>query len=377
MKNLLILFLFAFFSCIKTDTSISQTISQNATAPLLYHETFETSTPFAGLNTQFETSHAFTLATAPVFQGSRSGRFELRDTDPENNGGVRAEAVFPIASNLNRWYSFAVYFPSADYKFDSEDEVIGQWKQHEHDVSSAISLRIKEDKFRLTVFPAYKVTSIKYDLGLIPKDKWLSFVIHVKHSTGSDGLIELWIDGVKKLNRTGSNMYKLTSESGMTNPEWKIGVYKSGWNGSQTTMTTKRVLFYDDIKLGNENATYAEMVPTKGTTPPPPPTDTTSSAGFVFVDAHTEKDLYPIVEGGQYTLLGKTNIRLNTNAPTKFELSGPINYTYTDKSGPIYCLWDNDGSNYYYGLWKYPAKGNYTLKTTTGTVIKIIHFTIK
>src|SRR5688572_13533695 len=126
-----------------------KTISALAlSANILYNETFEGSTAFSGLNTQFETSHAFNIASSPVFQGSKSGRFELRDTDPENNGGTRAEAVFPVASNLNRWYSFAVYFPSADFKPDTGDELIGQWKQHEHDVSSAISLRIKEDRFR-------------------------------------------------------------------------------------------------------------------------------------------------------------------------------------------------------------------------------------
>ncbi|RYE26607.1 MAG: hypothetical protein EOP48_35075, partial [Sphingobacteriales bacterium] len=218
LVNVLSLVLSVLFSCNKaglqepvsaelegSEATISTLATTSLGKNLLYNETFEGSSYFNGLNTQFETSHAFTLTSSPLFQGTKSGRFELRDTDPENNGGVRAEVVFPVASNLNRWYSFAAYFPSADFKPDSGDELIGQWKQHEHDVSSAISLRIKDDKFRLAVFPGYKITSEKIDLGSVPKDKWVTFVIHIKHSTGSDGLIEFWINGQKVVNRAGSN----------------------------------------------------------------------------------------------------------------------------------------------------------------------------
>ncbi len=67
------------------------------------------------------------------------------------------------------------------------------------------------------------------------------------------------------MNRSGANMYKVDGD--MHNPNVKMGIYKSDWNGSGTTATNIRVLYLDDIKIGNENATYADMVPTKnGTT---------------------------------------------------------------------------------------------------------------
>ncbi len=52
----------------------------------------------------------------------------------------------------------------------------------------------------------------------------------------------------------------------ITNPNIKMGIYKSDWNGSGTTATNIRVLYLDDIKIGNENATYADMAPTSNTT---------------------------------------------------------------------------------------------------------------
>jgi hypothetical protein len=379
------------FSCSKGDLqeplsssgNPSETISESSeignvsalSANLLYHEAFEGSTAWANLNTQFATSYAFTMATSPVFQGSKSGRFELRDTDPLDNNGTRAEVVFPTATNLNRWYSFAAYFPSADFKPDTEDELIGQWKQHERGVSSAISLRIKDDRFRLTVFPSYMAVSQKYDLGPVTKDKWLSFVFHIKHSTSSDGIIELWLNGQKIINRSGSNMYRLSSQDGMTYPEWKVGIYKSAWNGTNTTATTKRVLYYDDIKLGNENATLAEMTPTgNGSTTPTTPTSPTTLSpitSFTLVSAHTEKDISTITNGATIRLstidVDKLNIRANTSGTfgsVKFELSGTQAKTFIDSKIP-FALHNDDGyGNYYYGNWGPPALGNYTLKAT-------------
>ena len=92
------------------------------------------------------------------------------------------------------------------------------------------------------------------DLGVFEKDKWRAYVMHVKHSSSSDGLIELWRDGVKILNRSGANMYAVTGD--YHNPKLKLGIYKSDWNGSGTTQTTQRVIYFDDIKMGNE---YVEL----------------------------------------------------------------------------------------------------------------------
>src|SRR5687768_10981402 len=135
------------FSCSKGDLqeplsssgNPSATINESSeignvsalSANILYNEGFEGSSAFTtyGINKQIETSYGLTLASSPVFEGSKSGRFELRDTDPMNNNGTRAEVSFPTQSNLNRWYSFSIYFPSADYKYDDADELINQWHQ--------------------------------------------------------------------------------------------------------------------------------------------------------------------------------------------------------------------------------------------------------
>jgi hypothetical protein len=229
------------------------------------------------------------------------------------------------------------------------------------------------------------ITKQVYDLGSIAKDKWNTFVFHIKHSSKTDGLIELWLNGQKVVSRTGINMYELSSGT-YYSPKWKLGVYKSEWNGTNTSLTNKRVLFYDDVRLGNENATLAEMTPTAngGTTPTvPAPTEPTSptsptspSTGspitsFTLVSAHTEKDIQTITEGATINLstidVDKLNIRANTSGTVgsvKFELSGTQTKTYMDSNIPFALHGDDGGGNYYFGNWYPPALGTYTLKAT-------------
>jgi hypothetical protein len=364
--------------------SATGTISAAATANIIYEENFEGSNPFGTyVSKQFGTSHAFATASSPLFDGSKVGRFELRDSDPLVNDGTRVEVSFPYQSSLHRWYSFAEYFPSAQWKADDADEVLAQWHQGGN-YSPSISLRGKNDHLWLYVKPTPSTTE-KIDLGVIPKDKWNQFVFHIKHSSGNDGILELYINGTKVYNRTGVTMYDLV-KYGAKEPKFKFGIYKSNWNSS-TTKTNIRVVYVDNVRIGNENATYAEMV-AKGSTAEttPPPTETSPDAGtatspltsFTLVSAHTEKDIMTISNGAQISLANikkltgayKVNIRANTSSSTvncvKFELSGKQSRVYTDKQAH-FALYDNNGSNYYFGNWNPPAKGGYTLKATPYT----------
>ncbi|MET0636792.1 MAG: polysaccharide lyase [Chitinophagaceae bacterium] len=236
-------------SAIKADAS--------ATGNLLYREDFETKTPFSTyVQKQIGTTYGLTVVASPVFQGKQAGRFELRDTDPITSGGTRSEVKFPDLTNPNRWYAFSVYFPESDYKYDSKAEIINQWHQG-GGASPSISLITRYDKLVIEVRnkPDKKV---QYPLGTgtIQKNKWRNYVLHIVHSNKSDGLIEVWEDGVKIFTNKGANSYDFGKYD---KPKWKLGLYKWDWNGNETTDTKKRVVFFDDVRLGNEKATYAEM----------------------------------------------------------------------------------------------------------------------
>ncbi|TPE42503.1 polysaccharide lyase [Pontibacter mangrovi] len=239
----------------------AETTANATSANYIFQETFEGSSAFSGRHTQFGSSYSFQMVDNPVYSGSKSGRFELRSSDQEVANGTRAEVIVADpATNKNRWYSFAVYFPSKDYAYDSGSEVISQWWQTSGS-TQATSLRVRKD--RLILRTGNNSSSLKeIDLGQISKDNWQEYVFHFVHSNGSDGLIEVWRNGTKILEHTGGNMYNDKM------PNWKIGVYKASWNNGETE-TSKRVLYYDNIRVGNENASLADMTTSTSDAPAP------------------------------------------------------------------------------------------------------------
>jgi Polysaccharide lyase len=235
-------------------------------------ETFEGPVPFSTAHsTDFATPYSFRVVGNPVFKGTKSARFELRDTDPMVNNGTRAEVT--VVKDLvvkEMWYSFAVYFPSNEFAPDSKTEIISQWWQAgdkhlgEKNASPTTALRIQQDRF---VFDAgYNDALVstgvipesrrKIDLGPVSKDTWHEFVFHFIHSYQPDGLVEIWHNGTKLLTHQGGNMY-----NNVALPKWKLGIYKWKWNGEGTTDTRKRVLYFDNIRVGKEKLTFAEMAP--------------------------------------------------------------------------------------------------------------------
>ncbi|OQP45160.1 hypothetical protein A4H97_33005 [Niastella yeongjuensis] len=330
----------------------------------------ETSDGSSFLNTlcskQTATSYGMAASTNQAFNGTRSARFELRATDPETKGGTRTEISFPTPLTNNFWYSYALYMPSAQYKDEKYDEVISQWHGG-GGITPAIALRVQLGHIYMRTLDGAKT-----DLGVVEKDKWHTYVYHIIHSSGSDGLIEVWKDGQKIVTRRGANMYALTGDFHL--PNWKMGIYKSDWNGTKTTTTTLRVLYFDDIKYGSALASLTDMLPVGGSgssssnEQPPAPISVTS---LVLVNADTEKDVLTISSGSTISLsalkLAKANIRAVTSGTitnVKFELSGTQSKTYTDVATPYTLHGDDRNGNYWYGNWNPPAPGTYTLKAT-------------
>nr|WP_240348102.1 polysaccharide lyase [Longitalea arenae] len=233
-------------------------------SPILYQLDFEDKDPLPSfLTKQTATDYALQIVDRPVYTGKKAARFELRDDDPETNNGTRSEILFPgpdSKSSLERWYAFAVYFPKEGFDTDSSDEVISQWHQGGK-ATPSLCIRTKNNQLRLRINPRIKGKKV-IEMGPVEKNKWQYYVIHVIHSAEPDGLVEIWRNGAPVVNYKGANMYELNSGDFHT-PKWKLGIYKSAWNKSLPTNTHKRVLYLDDIKLGNERASFADMGPDK------------------------------------------------------------------------------------------------------------------
>jgi hypothetical protein len=228
------------------------------TGNIIYEETFEGSNPLSQYVTrQLPEDYSFSVVTSPVLDGQKSGRFELRRYDRVvTSTGVRAEVLFQqeLLDQLNNegWYSFALYAPSS-YSKDWDVETLSQWRTGSN--SASLAFETAHDKFMFRILEPLE----RFDLGPIAKNTWHEFVFHIKHSTGPDGLVEVWHNGKKVVTRTGKN------SKSSTQPNWKIGIYKPTWQNRSTDVTT-RVLYYENVKIGNRNATYEEMRPLNGNT---------------------------------------------------------------------------------------------------------------
>lgn len=224
------------------------------TSHIIYEETFEGKEPFSKVHSLEvgDWNYALNYTSEYAYEGQKSVRFEIRKDQPLIKHGKRAEAVIVDGEfgmpPKEAWYSFAVLFPSSGYEYDSQREVINQWYQHG---SPATSLRTYKD--RLIIETGNTIDSRKkIDLGPIIKDKWQEYVLHFIHSYGADGLIEIWHNGNKILSNQGGNMYDNVL------PKWKIGLYKAAFKHG-TSLVKRRIIYFDNVRVGNSNATFADM----------------------------------------------------------------------------------------------------------------------
>jgi hypothetical protein len=96
-----------------------------------------------------------------------------------------------------------------------------------------------------------------WDLGPLPKGRWIDFVYHVKWSYQSDGLLEVFQDGKRVVYKKGPNSYN--DDLG---PYMKIGMYASGIRSKPEKYDfDQQVLYFDEVQVGDASASYEAVIP--------------------------------------------------------------------------------------------------------------------
>jgi hypothetical protein len=199
------------------------------------------------------TSNSITRSSAFARSGSYSGRYELNKTDGDVGGSKRAETNRSLYDEpvlkCERWYGISYFLPT-EFVSDKAPEILMQW--HTNGTYPPLALWTINGQWQIVQFG-----NIATNLGAYDKNKWTDFVYHIKWSSGSDGLIELWKNGVKVFTKSGATL-KTTD----INIYMKAGIYKWPWKtGSYGSTTTKRVVYIDDVRIGSNLATYADVAP--------------------------------------------------------------------------------------------------------------------
>lgn len=197
--------------------------------------------------------------------GKHSVRFEVNREDKSVANGKRAEIAWftEKKTNIDRWFSFSIFLP-ADYEKEQVSEILAQWHESpdldlgESWRTAPIALKTQNGYWRAAIqWSADKVNDDKniggrqnFALGKQDKNQWTDWVFHIRFSCNDDGLIEIWKNGEPVLNYPGPNYY-----NDKKGPFFKFGIYKPDWkNKASKSTVTKRVVFFDDVIIGNENA---------------------------------------------------------------------------------------------------------------------------
>jgi hypothetical protein len=197
-------------------------------------------------------------APDPVRAGAAAARFELRRGDPVINYAARVELATPAEPRgADRWYAFSVYLPES-WVHDRSTEILAQWHQHQS-IEGNPPLALATDQGNWEILAAWEGHSEQSMIGAYVTGRWTDWRVHVKWSTGADGVVQVWKDDrpvAGHADKRGRNTYR--SVHGIY---LKVGIYKWDWSQHNPTDTTDRFMFLDELRIAPTRAGVAIPAP--------------------------------------------------------------------------------------------------------------------
>jgi len=223
---------------------------------------------------QAATAESVQLSRFVSYNGRPSIQFTLSKTDKTVENGKRAEVFFKAEKSLpvERWYAFNIWLP-ASFVTDSLPEIVAQWHATpdfdlgENYRSPPVDLMIQKGEWRLETRWASQAVNdnnnltgkLSVNFGKTVTEKWTQWIFHIKFSYKNDGLIEVWKDGAKIYSKNGPNYY-----NDQIGPYFKFGIYKWEWvNTNVPTTVNKRILYFGEVKMGDNNAKINDFLSNK------------------------------------------------------------------------------------------------------------------
>lgn len=216
---------------------------------------------------------AATIVSNPFGKPGFALKFEQRKIDTP--AAVRAEMRLSTITDEPRegWWSWSEYLPSEHWGVpDAHQAVVGQWHEQpdfhlgENWRSPPIMRKIQNGRNyvnRMWAAAAVNTNQSKdgeelIDLGPINTDQWVHWVFHIKYGYDNTGVLEVWKNGVKVVDRV--NMPNSFNDRDL--PYFKIGVYEGAWCCEpwvSQSPGSKRTVYVRNLKIGKPGATLNEM----------------------------------------------------------------------------------------------------------------------
>ena len=153
------------------------------------------------------------------------------------------------------WYTWSVYHK--DFRMiDGIAATHGQFKALEG--HQYLMFRMDSNRGMIANFDVFE--NFNNSKVIIPKNqlsnKWHDIRVHAKWSTGADGLVQIWVNGVLKVNRKGRNM--LSNAPVL----FRFGIYKSDVN--QASNNHNQVVYYDEVMRGSSCQSVSQFMSCPG-----------------------------------------------------------------------------------------------------------------
>lgn len=217
------------------------------------------------------------VVEAPL--AARPGDKAVKFTVARQLNSFRSELALTAEPGFqDRWYGVRIFVP-ADWVFGSANttdnsDIVTQW----HHISSlpasatgkypSLSVSIQGTTWAINNNFGVEGQATRDNFvatGRVEAGQWTAWVFHIKWSAESDGVLQIWKDGVLAVDKHGPTTYK---PGHLRTPYWKIGIYHPNWRtrneakfNSPKSTVKERVIYIDDVKMGDEHATYEDVAP--------------------------------------------------------------------------------------------------------------------
>ena len=241
---------------------------------------------------------------------SRAGTYTMESLiEP---GEKRSEVTRGEVANVGEeyWYGFSIFLPEGYIVNDVSYEILAQWHgRPDFDIGEdwrnpIMALDVDEGTWAVVIRYDSKRNTFEsgervydgqeyFDFGSYETGVWTDWVFHVKWSYESDGLLEIWKNGVKVLYREGPNAF-----NDAEGPYFKMGIYSGD-------VPCTRIVYHDEFRMADANSTYADVAPGGNGTEPEPsvPGLATLLSPSGTIDETTPTFTWNAVEGATMYLL--------------------------------------------------------------------------
>jgi len=197
---------------------------------------------------------SLTVVTRPVRAGKFAARTLLRASDPEVNGGQRAEfsdgrRTTKIEMEKDYWYGLSIFVPEDFVAPTKSNAMLFQWHTQQGGPSPVLAIRVRGDEWLITG----NATEKRRTLTKLPlvKGRWTDWVVHARWSAEAKGFWTIWKDGTEVVNEREI----VTQYPEALGPYAKFGQYHSVGEVPQN------VVYFDEYRVAGPGGRYELVAP--------------------------------------------------------------------------------------------------------------------